>query len=280
MRAIARCPIPIISAVGHETDVTLSDFVADLRAPTPSAGAEAAVPVRDQLWQTLSVFADRLEHGIRRRLHHQRSQLDHQRITLYRGLGFSAYRFQLQQRAQTLQAWWTRHYQRAQRRHHQLTLRLQAQSPFARLQTARARWHQVVEILQRWPTQAIGARGEALTALNLRLHAALSPYFIQEEQRLAQLTLRLHQAIAQHLRRAHQDLNGQAQTLEALSPLAVLARGYSISTYEGRVVERAEQVEIGDQLEIRLASGALRVEVQARYSTERGQTEGHEGSDS
>ena len=73
--AIRRCSIPVISAVGHETDFSISDYVADLRAPTPSAAAELAVPEKTALLASLTAFGNRLENALQNGIHSKSDRL-------------------------------------------------------------------------------------------------------------------------------------------------------------------------------------------------------------
>ena len=93
-RAIATCRVPVISAVGHETDVTIADFVADLRAPTPSAAAELVVKQKDEFYGHIDRLATRLDGAMRARVRHLESRVNQ----LAARPGFAGYRGRLAMR--------------------------------------------------------------------------------------------------------------------------------------------------------------------------------------
>jgi exodeoxyribonuclease VII large subunit len=221
VRAVAACAVPVVSAVGHETDFTLCDFAADLRAPTPSAAAELLVP-------SIADLGTRLR-GLGRRLH-----------TLH------AHRMdRVQQRVD--RAW----------------LRLQAQGPQARLALMRRRHADALRHLQaQWQRQLEQRRARLRHAEGvLRAHSPQRRLAALAE-RLAALQTRPQAAIGRQLQREALRLAGLARSLEAISPLATVARGYAlVSREDGTLVRRATQVTVGERLEARLADGTLSVQV-------------------
>ncbi len=147
-RAIARCPRPVISAIGHETDVTIADFVADLRAPTPSAAAELVIPAKRQLLDGLAETGRRLERTIRlelaqsaRRLHEQGT--GRATSVLQRNIGRSLQRvdefdFRLRERAKDGIKARLRRFQNLDERLRKLDLRLRFANARHRMELAEA----------------------------------------------------------------------------------------------------------------------------------------------
>ncbi len=143
-RAIYESPLPVVSAVGHEVDVTISDFVADVRAATPSAAAEMLTPDRDEWLYALQRIGQRLQRSLGQQLRLRRQKLDWLRKRLRDPAQ------QLQQRAQRLDELEQRlqHAQRHLLRHLQARLatdsaRLQRHNPLARLQQHRQKQQQL-----------------------------------------------------------------------------------------------------------------------------------------
>ncbi|KAF1708588.1 exodeoxyribonuclease VII large subunit [Pseudoxanthomonas kalamensis DSM 18571] len=221
-RAIAASPVPVVSAIGHETDFSLADFAADLRAPTPSAAAELLVPDRHDLAQRLQVLQQRIF----------RAQTHRLAAALQRGD----------------RAW----------------LRLQALHPQARLQNLRQRQQEAGRRLE-----ALWLRQQEQRLARLR-HAAAILRAAQSDRRLAVLRERLQAlgarpqaAIARRLQHDALQLRGLARSLEAVSPLATVARGYSILRKpDGSVVRSVSQVDAGERLQARLQDGELKLRVE------------------
>lgn len=223
-RAIAASHTPVVSAIGHETDFSLSDFAADLRAPTPSVAAELLVPDQRDLALRL------------RRLHTRLQQL------------------QAQQLAQAMQ--------RADR----ALLRLQARSPQSRLALLRHRQQTARQRLEaQWQQRQERARARLQhTATGLRSAHPQRQLAVLRD-RLQALAARPQAAMVRQLQGDALRLRGLARSLEAVSPLATVARGYSILTRDddATLVRTAAQVKPGDRLHARLAEGELQLRVEA-----------------
>ena len=170
--AIYHSEIPVISAVGHEPDVTISDYVADLRAATPSNAAELAVPDQDALRQNLDAMSNAMVSSLSRQV-------------------------------------------KAARQHLKVLSASQA---------------------LRSPTGYLEQRRQSVELLKNRLVAAQN----------------------QNITRARQRFIAQISKLEAMSPLKVLTRGYSMAqTQRGEVVRSINQVELGERIRIRLSDGTI-----------------------
>lgn len=193
-RAIYDSAIPVISAVGHEPDVTIADFAADLRAPTPSGAAELAVPDRAEYALSVRTLDTRL-----RTAAHKQLQIRHQRLTA------------LQERLEL-----------------------------------------------RTPAKYIAEKRLLLDQMADRLCAALPARLTREEQKLTVLRQRLLAAGQGGLHRRRLRFAQTVATLDAISPLRVLARGYAVATKgrRGAVVSDAAALKAGDTLHIRFAKGA------------------------
>jgi exodeoxyribonuclease VII large subunit len=222
-RAIAACSTPIVSAVGHETDVSISDFVADVRAPTPSAAAELLAPDSSELVQRLHNLQRRLHLRMQNRLERERMRLD----GLSRRLRHPGER--LRQQAQQLD-----------------DLEMRMQRAFERQLNNRR------ERLARLETRLAGQHpGRTLKLLR---------------QRLDSLAERLPRAIREGLKQRRLQLQSQVQTLNAVSPLATLGRGYSILLDERhRAIRSAADTHPGQRLKARLADGELDVRVEDNH---------------
>ena len=219
-RTIFASSIPIISAVGHEIDVSIADFVADMRAPTPSAAAELVSQDQSTLHNKTLILQDKL---------------------------------------------------------------LKA---FTRLQQELVHQHQAVKqrLLQNHPQKQLEQKSQYVDQLQYSLQSAIKQRLTQAKQQLRHIHSRLslsspHKVLKRHQLRLHelqtklqrscqqlvdikqQKLLNNMHLLDTVSPLATLARGYSISFKQGNIVKSTQQVQVGDLLVTHLADGKVHSEI-------------------
>jgi exodeoxyribonuclease VII large subunit len=221
-RVIRASQIPVISAVGHETDFTIADFAADVRAPTPSAAAEMVAAREDELAAQVEDLTRDLLLATRYRVMELRARLQ----TAAMSSAFDEVRVRLRDSRQAtdeamhrLESLVTRQMQSAHRRTDAIAARLSPARLGARVAAARNRFG----------------------VLCFERDAAM-------QSRLEHARLRFHLAAA---------------SLDALSPLAVLQRGYALAQDERKhLVRDARTVQVGDRLQLSLARGVLRCRVE------------------
>ena len=216
-RALAACRVPVISAVGHETDFTIADFVADLRAPTPSGAAELVVREKLAVIEVLVDLYARLKQAVTADVSARRERVD----------------FLLRRRVLTNPA-------RALR------------DLYRRLDELGGRLRLGLRSSQRHVTHRVALATNALRSRNPRARIAGASAL------LSQLRGRLESSSAHNMKTSRARFAEVIGRLESLSPLGVLARGYSVTRLpSGEVVRSASQVVVGDPLEILLHQGAL-----------------------
>ncbi len=217
-RAIHACAIPVVSAVGHEVDFTIADFVADLRAPTPSAAAELVTPDGEAWLTRFKNYQVRLSGLMQKRLADDRRGLD----WLDRRLGQQHPGARLRQQAQRLDELEQR--ARLALGHHQAH--------------ARGRWAELhARLQQHSPAQRLAQLHTRNTTLNQRLHNGLQHRLEHHRQQLAGLSRALHAV-------------SPLATLER--GYAIISR-----RKDGGILQNAAEVKAGERIQARLARGQL-----------------------
>jgi exodeoxyribonuclease VII large subunit len=220
-RAVAASEIPVISAVGHETDFTIVDFVADLRAPTPSAAAELVIRSRVEIENQAEAVGERLVRAMERRLLEARHAL----MERAQHGAFARMMDLIRQRQQKLD---------------ELTYRLELGERHA-LELIRRRLETVAAAVRHYDLRRLlaGIQGE-LTAGTAALAAAMRNQLLQKKVQIERTV----------------------RALEALSPLAILERGYALVFDEaGQLVKDASLVKVGEEISARVARGEIRAVV-------------------
>ncbi|MDR0966885.1 MAG: exodeoxyribonuclease VII large subunit [Myxococcales bacterium] len=256
-RAIAACRVPVVSAVGHEVDVTIADFVADLRAATPTDAAKTLAPVEADLRRDLGQRMRRLLSGVRATLLGDRAQLH----ALSRELGdprhrLVRYRLDLGEREDRLVQSMRCRIDTQAERLLRLSERLDREHPRARLARSSARLNSAREALFRLEAAQSNARRACLADRWSRLRLASPAAAIRAgRSTLAALDARLRQAMRAALSSKANALHREVARLDALSPFAVLSRGYALAfrASDGALLKTASDAAPGEPIELTLS---------------------------
>ncbi len=219
-RAIYASSLPVISAVGHEIDFTIADFVADQRAPTPSAAAELLSPDSEEMQQQFVQLQTRLCQSAERRLVQARERL---------------------------------HWQQKRLIH-----------PGKRLHDIAQRIDELEQRLETACNHKLRHKRAELNGLAARLRHCTPAHRVQNIlTKCATVRNNLYSAMRHQLENNRQRLSMQMRQLDAVSPLAVLGRGYAIvSRPDGTIVRSSRSVTTGEKIEAKLGTGRIRCRIQ------------------
>jgi|KBSSwiStaDraftv2_1062776.scaffolds.fasta_scaffold04723_3 exodeoxyribonuclease VII large subunit len=269
-RAIRASTVPIVSGVGHEIDFTIADFVADARAPTPSGAAELVVPDRNACLEALARTMERLSACMRRELRSVTARFDGARLRLkltHPGIRLTQQAQRLDELEQRLTAFMQRGLSSINSRFEGLSLRLKLAHPGLRLAQQEQRLAGLEQRLAGAIRGALHSDRRRISEMYTRL-VHQSPEHSVREYRMRHSTLsgRLDHAIKQRLSHADHRLSLAVRTLNTVSPLATLGRGFALvkRVSDGALVTNADSVAVGDEVEARLANGTLKARVTAK----------------
>ncbi|PRD38787.1 UNVERIFIED_CONTAM: xseA [Trichonephila clavipes] len=265
VRAAAASRIPLISAVGHETDTTLIDFASDRRAPTPTAAAEMAVPVRLDLLAAVDGFGARLSRAMAQGAERRRVRLSDLGRALPRLdmlLGGPGQRFDaaVQRLGGALGLMVTRKrgaYEARAGRLRPEALRALIAGRAERAQVLTARAGAAMERRQERGHAGLDKWASRLAPALARLLSGAASEVARDRDRLGMLASRLETAPAQRLARASERLETLERMRRTLGYHATLARGYAVVRAEGAVVTSAEQASTIPVLEIEFRDGKV-----------------------
>tara|TARA_R110002049_G_scaffold23781_7_gene84854 strand:+ start:68160 stop:69704 length:1545 start_codon:yes stop_codon:yes gene_type:complete len=260
-RAAAASDIPLISAVGHETDTTLIDFVSDKRAPTPTAAAELAVPVRHELAAWLDGLGSRMRSALSQGLTRRDQRLrDVSRALPRADTLLDGPRQRLDRAAEKLEPALIAGVQRRWVRLADMSGALRPATLRRQLEADRGRLAQLSARLGPALTRSVSTKRDRLTARADRFRpAVLARDITKQRQRMTDLAARLSHAAKSADDRRRTRLAALGRTLATLGYHETLARGFAVVRGDGDVVTTAQAAKAAATLEIEFADGRLQL---------------------
>ena len=264
--AIYQSELPIISAVGHETDVTIADFVADLRAPTPSAAAELVSRDQQEMVRQLQHHLNTVNLAFDRLWVEKLSRFQYLNLRLNAqspAKQLELLHFKLTQIFDRLQGRLEQSLKLKEQKIAQLFLRVQAKHPSRQLEMKKLHLTQQETRLCKQIEQLFNAKRQKFYFAKQRLDNSTLPHNISlQNQNLQQLSHRLTYLIEKQFTKQQQGFHALCTKLDGLSPLKILGRGYSITQNDQQhVITNTKQITKGDRITTQLVNGQILSEV-------------------